>query len=124
GYPGMVSEDAVLHDDVVIGMEKAGLLVVLVDYPPAVVLEQPAQARIAVDGRPTIAVNDRGITSSDAVALADGRARIDVATVEHDVQRLIHGEPVMGDAHRPVLVQTQRAAVAQLLRAPVVPDVI
>ena len=75
-------------------------------------------------GRPPIAVNDRGIASRDAAFLANGRARIDVTALEHDVQRLIHSEPVVRDAHRPDLVQAQRAAVTQLPGAPVVPDVI
>src|SRR5215813_9006281 len=105
-------------------MEKASLLVVLVDDPPAVVLQQLPQTRVAVDGCPPIPVNDRSIASSDPVALADGCACINFATVEHNVQRLLRSEPVMGDPHRPVLVQTQRATVAQLLGAAVIPDVI
>src|SRR5438874_12700150 len=120
----MVSEDAVLDDHMVIRLEKASLTVVFVDHSLPVVLQQLTQARVAVDGRPTIAVNHRGITSGDAAALADSRARVDVTAVEHDIQRLIHGEPVVGDAYWSGFIQTQGAAVAQLPGAPIVPDVV
>jgi MFS family permease len=106
GHPRMLLEDAVLDDHVVIAMEKSGLSVVVIDDIPAVVLQQLSEARVAANGRPAIAVNHRGISRGDPIPLADGRARIDVATVEHDVQRLIHGQPVVGDAHGPSLIQS------------------
>src|SRR5262249_16621762 len=102
-YPGMLAQNAVLDDDVVIALEKAALTVVLVDHALTVVLQQFAQARVAVNRRPTIAVNHRGIASGDAAGLANGRAGVDLTAVEHDVQRLIRRKPMMGDAHRPVL---------------------
>ena len=98
----MVFEDAVLHNHVVIHMEKARLPVVFID-DPLPLSSSNFEARIAMNGRTTIPVNDRGIASGDAVCLANGRARIDVTAVEHDVQRLIHGEPVVLMPTGPVL---------------------
>jgi hypothetical protein len=55
---------------------------------------------------------------------ADRGARVDFAAVEHHVERLIGSEPVVLDTHRAGPVEAQRAAVAQLLGAPVEPDII
>ena len=46
----MVSENAVLHDHIVIGMENPGLPIILVDHLLAVVRQQFAQTRVAADG--------------------------------------------------------------------------
>ena len=77
-----------------------------------------------MDRRPTIAVDHRRITSGDTAFTADRGAGIDVATVEHDVQGLIHGQPVVGNTHRSSSIQTKRATVTELLSAAVVPDVV
>ena len=54
GHPGMVPEDAVLHNHVVIALETSGLLVKFIDDALAVILQQFPQARIAMDGCPAI----------------------------------------------------------------------
>ena len=81
----MVTQDAVLHNYVVVSMEKSGLPIIIVDHLLAVILQQLPQTRVAVDGCPPIAVNDRGIARRDTLSAADGRARVDITAVEHNV---------------------------------------
>src|SRR5712691_11866573 len=101
GYPGMIAEDAVLHNHVVVRLEEPRLPIEFEDGGLAVVLEQLPQARVALDLCPSPAVDDRAIAGGDAALGADGRARVDFAAVEHHVQGLIGGKPVMGDTCGP-----------------------
>src|SRR5215831_8476567 len=120
----MVAENAVLHDHVVVRLEAPGLPIEFEDGGLAVVLEQLPQPRIATDLRSSPAIDDRGIASGDAALRADGGAGVDLAEVEHHVQCLFDGKPVVCDAYRPRLAETQRPSMAQLLCAPVEPDIV
>src|SRR5207245_682438 len=123
-HPRMLLENPVLDDHVVIRLEASGLSKERVDGLLAVVVQQLLQSRVALDRRATPAIDDGRISGGDAGLGPDGRARVDLAAVEHHVQRLIHGEPVMRDADWPLVVQAERAPVAQRLGSPVVPDVV
>src|SRR5947199_10736853 len=108
----MFLENAVLHDDVVVGLEASGLSIELVDDPLAIVVQQLLEARVAVDRRTAPAVDDRRVACGDTSLWSDRSARVDLAAIKHRVQRLIHGEPAMGETRRPGVVRAERAGLA------------
>src|SRR5438552_16369227 len=105
----MFLENAVLHDHVVVGLEASGLSIELVDDPLAIVVQQLHEARVAVDRRTAPAVDDRRLAGGDTSLGSDGRARVDLAALEHHLQRLIPGAPVLGDTRPSAGVTAARA---------------
>ena len=80
----MLAQDAVLDDDVVIGLEEPGLPIIFKDDPLAVIRQQFAQTRVARDLGPAPAVDDRRVAGGDPARRADRRAGVDLAAVGPD----------------------------------------
>ena len=85
-------------------MEETGFGAVLIDHALAVIGQKLFDPGVPFYLSAAVPVDDRGITNGHWVTRPDGGAGVDLSLVQHDVHGLIHGQPMVLDTHRRLLV--------------------